>query len=277
MDLGLGAEGDLPLPSANSDSSDMISVPGEGTVVDEMVALQQPPPVAQQPRRSQPLLSTRPKPVMALAKVQSMAGASPESGFAPGSFADTPQTVPQPPVPTKEKVVEEYDVDSDDEDDDYRTTKMTETKTREELEREQRGDVEHVKPVEQKKPKPLIRRLKLAAEAQQTSKVSVKEEKTEVDVAEQAPGDDKMMGQCMAFASWVKGQGSTGPDLVRIWKGTCMPSVMAGDAPPAYGNMCNALGTAVSKFAVKPWAPAEMCQAVLAVFRESGVGATPLR
>jgi hypothetical protein len=256
MNLGLGADGDLPLPGeGSSETNTMISVPGEGTIEDEMVALQHPTP----PRPLTLLSSSAPKPLEPLKPLVALVKKAQVSS---GAAAQ------------KSKVLDEYDVDSEDEeDDDYRTTKMEESKTKEEIIREQRGDVEHITPVE-RKPVPLIRQrqLKLATAAQQVSKVAVKE----VAVAEQAPGNDKMMGQCMAFAGWVKSQGSTGPDLVRIWKGTCMPGVMSGDAPPQYGNMCNALGTAVSKFAVRPWEPADLCHAVLQVFKESGVGATPL-
>merc|ERR1719326_936181 len=277
MDLGLGAVGDL---SSITTESDDISIPGEGEVgQDEMVALRQPTPLAlqqQQNPRPQPLLS----------KSKALLQAMPEGASLEGSSEPVSQTVPKvaAPVEPKAKVLEEYDVSPESEqtdeeaehEDDYRTTKMDEVKTAEEEERVERGDVEKVKPVEHKKPVEIELKkptLKLAAESQQHSKVAVKE----VDIAEQAPGQDKQMAQCMAFAGWVKSQGSTGPDLVRIWKGTCMPAVMAGSAPPPFSNMCNALGTAVSKFSVGPWAPADMCTAVLAVFRESGVGATPLR
>jgi len=248
----------------------MISVPGEDAIEDEMVALQRPTPVRPQPQ----FLS--PKQPIALLNAQSQglpAGATLDSYT--GAVIAPMRSPTAPQVPAQTKVLEEYDetAEVDDNDDDYRTTKMVETKTAEELERQQRGDVEHVKPVEHKRPKIVVRKLKVALATQQVTKTAAKA----VEAVEQAPGNDKMMGQCMAFAGWVKSQGSTGPDLVRIWKGTCMPAVMAGDAPPAYGNMCNALGTAVQKFAVRPWAPADMCQAVLQVFKESGVGGSPLR
>jgi len=278
MDLGLGADGDLPALGQNGESSSGTeSILGEGVVGgDEMLDLRKAPPMAlRQVVRPQPFLSKAAKP-LALTKVQEkglLVGASLDSGSSP--IESTPQQIPSVPAAPTPKVVEEYDVVDDDneDDDDYRTVKMDETKTREELDRVQRGDVEHVKPAEHKKKPMLIKRRSVTS--QQQSKAAVHE--VAVEAAEQAPGSDKMMGQCMAFASWVKGQGSTGPDLVRIWKGTCMPAVMAGNAPPAYSNMCNALGTAVSKFAVRPWSPTELCQAVLAVFKESGVGATPLR
>merc|ERR1719408_580961 len=205
----------------------------------------------------------------ALATAQSMGSVSAAS-LAAASTGSTSAASTQ--ATQKAKVVEEYDVSEDEEDNDYRTTKTEEMKTKEEVERQARGDVENVKPEQLQKPRSLVRKLKLTAAVQQQSRVAAKT----AAVEEQAPGNDKMMAQCMTFAGWVKSQGSTGPDLVRIWKGTCMPGVLAGDAPPAYGNMCNALGTAVSKFAVRPFEPAELCQAVLAVFKESGVGATPL-
>lgn len=269
FDLGLGASGDLP--TVNADSG-MIDVPGEGMIQDEMASIKQVPlALRQDAPRHQPLLAKKP---LSLAKMQAqgyMMGAELESGSAePEPVAAVPA-----PVMPKAKVLEEYDVvdDQDDEhSDDYRTVPMEESKTAEQVDRVRRGDVEKAKPVVHKKPKAIVKKLKLTAASQE-----VKAAATETHLEDQAPGNDKMLGQCMAFAGWVKSQGSTGPDLVRIWKGTCMPAVMAGNAPPAYSNMCNALGTAVSKFAVRPWEPSDMCQAVLQVFRESGVGSTPLR
>lgn len=248
-------------------------------VVDEMVALQKPDPwAAQNTQRSQPFLSSSPpkplQPMAALTLKQAQSrGLLSGASFDSGVDESVPVAAASVPAAHKVKVVEEYDVSGDEqpEDDDYRTTKTEESKTREEVDRQSRGDVENVKPVV--KPQPLVRKLRLTAAVQQQVKVVAK---VAAAAEEQAPGGDKMLAQCMTFAGWVKGQGSTGPDLVRIWKGTCMPAVLAGTAPPAYGNMCNALGTAVSKFAVRPWAPADLCQAVMAVFKESGVGATPL-
>lgn len=283
MDMGLGDSGDLPKPDfSNDQSSALISVPGEGAVEDEMVAINAAPARPQKFLNSNEVAAQRPMQPMVL--MNNGEGATFDAGSAEAvvaaaqssTMAQSP-TAPQVPKVTT-KVVDEYDSGPDDEqvaqeDDQYRTTKMTEAQSREVVYRQETGDVEHVVPTVHPKAKINIRKLKLATAAQKVSKAVVKE----AEVAEQAPGNDKMLGQCMAFANWVKSQGSTGPDLVRIWGGTCMPAVMAGDAPPAYGNMCTALKTAVSKFAVAPWAPADMCQAVLQVFKESGVGASPLR
>jgi len=282
MDMGLGDSGDLPKPEAsNSESPSLISVPGEGAVVDEMVAINNAPASPQKFLNSNEVAAQRSMQPMVL--LNNGEGATFDAGSAePVAAAQSPTVVQSPTAPqvpkATAKVVEEYDSGPDDEqvaqeDDQYRTTKMTEAQSREVVDRQQTGDVEQVVPTVHPQAKISIRKLKLATAAQKVSKAVVKE----AEVAEQAPGNDKMMGQCMAFANWVKSQGSTGPDLVRIWGGTCMPAVMAGDAGPAYGNMCTALKTAVSKFAVAPWAPADMRQAVLQVFKESGVGATPLR
>lgn len=282
-DLGLGSAGDLPPLESSDASSSLISVPGEGVVEDEMVALQHP---SEDRSPASPSWSpTLPSSggatsVSALATAQAQSLIDARALEAQASKAATP--APAATVPErKPQVVDEYDVQPDadgEEDDDYRTTKMTETSTKEELERQDAGDVEHVQPKPAKRA-PLLRKLKVAAAVEQSARVTVRDADAEAkaaDAVEQAPGGDKMMGRCMAFASWVKGQGTTGPDLVRIWKGTCTPAVMSGTAPPNYNNMCNALGTAVSGFALKPWTPADICHAVLAVFRESGVGATPL-
>jgi len=281
MDMGLGDAGDLPKPDfSNDQSSALISVPGEGAVEDEMAAINAAPVRPQKFLNSNEVAAQRPmQPMVLMNNGEGATFDAPSGPLAAAQYSSMAQSPTAPQVSkVATKVVEEYDSGPDDEqvaqeDDQYRTTKMTEAQSREVEDRQQTGDVEHVVPTVHPTAKIQIRKLKLATAAQKVSKAVVKE----AEVAEQAPGNDKMLGQCMAFANWVKSQGSTGPDLVRIWGGTCMPAVMAGDAPPAYGNMCTALKTAVSKFAVAPWAPADMCQAVLQVFKESGVGASPLR
>jgi len=277
MDLGFGSAGDLA--SIQTQAPGTINIPGEGIMQDEMVALQQHDPVVNRPpdapQRSTQFLSSglqnsqgaSAKRLAALAKAQTLTGRTNVDAMSTLSVAAAARN--------SDKVVEEFDSTEEDEEeaDDYRTVKGEESKTAEDISRQARGDVEKAKPTLRRKPRIVVRRkVKLNAAVQQQATVAAHSAVAQ----EQAPGNDKMMAQCMTFAGWVKGQGSTGPDLVRIWKGTCMPSVTAGTAPPNYVNMCNALGTAVSKFAVRPWAPADLCQAVMAVFHESGVGATPL-
>merc|ERR1719378_886230 len=162
-------------------------------VMDEMVALKRPDPWSHRSRqRSQVFLSSNvakpQKPLAALATAQSrglMSGASPDS--APAESA--PVAGASVPPARKAKVLDEYDVSGDEEDDDYRTTKTVEMKTKEEVERQARGDVENVKPEQLQKPRPLVRKLKLTAAVQQQSQVVAKT----AAVEEQAPGGDKMM------------------------------------------------------------------------------------
>jgi len=291
MDLGLGDAGDLPLPDAMKQVSDAPLVPGEGgtMVEDEMAALQQLPAARSPPPR--PTLRSsanakhgkhaKPARLMsALAKAQAkglMAGAEFESDSTDDvSEFIVPGKSSSPAVDNKQKFADEYDVsnDDDDEEDASAKGKTDEPSTKEDLDRRQSGDVEAVKHKPKKKNILVHRVHQMAATQANTvqSKVAVKV----VAIADQPAGQSKMMGQCMAFASWVKGQGSVGVDFVRLWKGTCVPAVMAGTATPQYSNMCNALGTAVGKFASKPWAPPEVCQAVLQVFAEAGIGSTPL-
>jgi len=296
MDLGLGIAGDLPTSWGNSDNSEApVEVPGEGgqMIPDEMAALQQAPAVQPRPaapRNSVALSPSKPpsampsEPLSALAAAQAkglLVGAELDSsatddtaGFATAAAAVAPSDT----AAKQPQYKDEYDVvpDSNDHQDHEaeNAASSKEASTREDLDRLRRGDTEAVKHEHKRRPA-LVKRVKSMAAAQQqakTSKVAVKA----VAVADQPAGGNKMMGQCMAFASWVKGQATTGPDLVRVWKGTCLPTVMAGGASPQYTNMCDGLGTAVGKFALSPWTPAEICQAVLQVFRESGVGSTPL-
>mmetsp|Transcript_20968 Transcript_20968/g.60559 ORF Transcript_20968/g.60559 Transcript_20968/m.60559 type:complete len:297 (+) Transcript_20968:43-933(+) len=87
-----------------------------------------------------------------------------------------------------------------------------------------------------------------------------------------------MMRQCMKFALWAKAQDLQGPELVRVWKSTCEPAVMAGAATERYKIMCEALGGAVAEFGKsKDWVPQVACMEVIQVFKESGVGGSPLK
>jgi hypothetical protein len=291
MDLGLGEAGDLPLSDATKQLSDAPLVPGEGgaMIEDEMAALQQNPAARSPPARPTLLSSavakhkkhTKPARLMsALAKAQAkglMVGAEIESDSTDDvSKFFVADNSSSPAAGNMQKAKEEYDVssDDDDDDDDSGNGKTDEQSTREDIDRQKSGDVEAAKH-KPKKRKTLVRRVHQIAAAQAKvvqSKVAVKE----LAIANQPAGQSKMMAQCMAFAGWVKGQGSHGPDFVRLWKGTCMPAVMAGTATAQYSNMCNALGTAVGKFAARPWAPPEVCQAVVQVFSESGIGSSPL-
>lgn len=88
---------------------------------------------------------------------------------------------------------------------------------------------------------------------------------------------ERMRSQCINFASWVKNQGGDGNEVVRLFRGTCAPAVVAGVATNEYASMCDTMTGAVTKFAKDPnWSPVSVCQAVLRTFRESGVGSSPL-
>lgn len=301
MDLGLGEAGDLSSLRASFNSLGAeTTVPGEGgqMIEDEMLALQQQqqqPRAVQQsqaaseprvavPAQAPPMWRKPTQPLSALAKAQAqglMVGADFDSDVSDDDVSAfvKPEAATTPAVAKNSSNVEEYDEVNDEDDtdaDESRTVPMNETGTREEMQRVRKGDVEHLKSPPKRR-QYLVKRVRKLVAAQQQAKES-KGAIKEVAAAVQAPpsGKDKMMNQCLAFAAWVKGQGSTGPDFVRIWKGTCLPTVMSGSSSPQYSNMCNALGTAVGKFALKPWTPPQICQAVVQVFGESGVGASPL-
>lgn len=291
MDLGLGEAGDLPLPGSTLQISDAPLVPGEGgtMIEDEMAALQQlpaarspsPPPRLRSSATAKSGKHRKPVHLMsALAKAQAkglMRGAEIESDSTDdvSDFIVSNNSTSRA-TKSAQTYTDEYDVvnEEDDEEDTSRKGKTDEASTKEDFDRQRSGDVEAVKQKAKKKKTLIHRAHQMAATQAKTvqSKVVVKA----VAIADQPAGQSKMMGQCMAFASWVKGQGSVGPDFVRLWKGTCMPAVMAGTATPQYSNMCNALGAAVGRFALKPWAPPEVCQAVIQVFAEAGIGSTPL-
>ena len=82
-----------------------------------------------------------------------------------------------------------------------------------------------------------------------------------------------MKDKCASFAGYLKAQATSGVALVRTFKGTCDPAVASGEAPPNFVSLCNNIGTAVEQFANQPnWSPAEVCEEVARVFKESGVG-----
>lgn len=82
---------------------------------------------------------------------------------------------------------------------------------------------------------------------------------------------DRMQAQCMAFANYLKGQAVNGPELVKMWKGTCDPAVMSGKASPGYSMLCSAVVGAVSPFVPEPnWDPNKLCTEVVRVWTEGG-------
>lgn len=81
---------------------------------------------------------------------------------------------------------------------------------------------------------------------------------------------------CLKFAKYTKEEGYKGVALVRVWKSTCEPGMLAGSATERYRLMCVSLGKAVEKFAVKPdWGLEEMCDSVLATFHDITAVDTP--
>lgn len=182
-----------------------------------------------------------------------------------------------------EKVVDEYDVDLHPEFDEQQRRRggapvvhPEELPTREDKERVNYGDVEHVRAPPPPHPprrrsRSRRRRPRLMA-AQQHRRVAVGAEH-----AKETPAGAQMMTQCIGYAMWLKSQNATGSVLIGLWKKTCMQGSGVG-APEQYRIMCDSLVGAVSEFADDPnWTPHTACEDVLRVFRESGVGGSPLK
>jgi hypothetical protein len=90
----------------------------------------------------------------------------------------------------------------------------------------------------------------------------------------QKPGPEKMKAQCMAFADYLKAQDVQGPELIRMWKGSCDPIVASGKAGPSMSTMCSAMGGALEPYVMKQnWPAGEVCDEVLRLFNEAGIGA----
>jgi len=91
---------------------------------------------------------------------------------------------------------------------------------------------------------------------------------------DQKPGPEKMKAQCMAFANYLKAQDVQGPELIRMWKGSCDPIVAKGHGGPSFTTFCSALGGALEPFVLKQnWPAGEVCDAVIKLFNDAGIGA----
>lgn len=81
---------------------------------------------------------------------------------------------------------------------------------------------------------------------------------------------------CLKFAKYAMDEGYKGVALVRVWKSTCEPSMLAGSATERYRMMCISLGRAVEKYAVMPtYRVEDICDSVLATFHDISAVDTP--
>lgn len=140
--------------------------------------------------------------------------------------------------------------------------------TAEDKRREQIGDFDKVI-----QPKPIgPMPVKTMSHIQQ-SQTTATEGSRSVTVKKQKPGPEKMKAQCMSFANYLKAQDVQGPELIRMWKGSCDPIVASGNAGPSFSTMCSALGGALEPYVLKQnWPPDKVCDEVLKLFNEAGIG-----
>eukprot|EP00927_Polykrikos_kofoidii_P080453 TRINITY_DN77304_c0_g1_i1.p1 TRINITY_DN77304_c0_g1~~TRINITY_DN77304_c0_g1_i1.p1 ORF type:complete len:340 (-),score=39.91 TRINITY_DN77304_c0_g1_i1:110-1129(-) len=211
------------------------------------------------------------------------------------SFVSVPSVAPEPRRPLRSaRITQEYDVDIDTDDSSNFDQPGTDSigrdrLTHEDLERERRGDV-----LAPPRPSRGHRTSRAMALQRHRSKSPVTLRRHSVTptamtaMRSQGVGGNavaravslhplmRMQAQCLSFASWLKQQKAQGTVFVHLWKTTCSPAVIAG-AVPQYSQMCVALGGAVQPFANQPdWNENAVCQAVLGVFRASGVGVSPV-
>lgn len=145
-----------------------------------------------------------------------------------------------------------------------------EAKTAEDMDREKRGDFDKVLPP--------VMPARISSHIQQslarTRSVSTQDSKSAGSVMKDKPGPKKMMAQCMAFANYLKTQDVAGPELIRMWKGSCDPIVASGDGDASFTTMCDAMGGALEPYVMKGagWPPDKVCKDVLKVFNEAGIG-----
>lgn len=139
-----------------------------------------------------------------------------------------------------------------------------EQQTAEDLERIRLGEVDHV----------MLRKPQATVVTHPQQSVVQSEVKVEKHTeAKDKGGQKQMKSQCMAFAEYLRAQDVFGPELVRMWQGTCVPALKAGEANPAYTKMCDAIPGALDKYVgKKKWPTDKVCDAVLRIFNEAGVG-----
>lgn len=277
------SSGDLPARVTALDQ-DTVDAPGDGDMGDEERAV----PTASTAHaglvsrsRSTSLAALRNRVVWSPDEPHPNRGSAQEDTDSGLSLA---QDAPKKSVKWKD----EYDVVDDEAPqnglNDVIATVQGEALTKEDLERQRTGDVGHVDPKARIRLRRMaLRRSRLAA-AQRRAVTHTRA----AGGAAQAGGTaettftqgspEMMKAKCVHFAGFLKGSGVSGTEFVRMWKGTCDPTVMSGKATPQYMAMCNALGGAANGFALdKGWSPEKVCEAVLRVFRDSGVGASPIQ
>jgi len=75
--------------------------------------------------------------------------------------------------------------------------------------------------------------------------------------------------QCLRFVREIKRKGVRGNELVKTFKGTCMPSIYAGQATERFTLMCHSIGGALDPFVAQiDYRPEDVCNAVLVIFHD---------
>eukprot|EP00931_Biecheleriopsis_adriatica_P120490 TRINITY_DN95619_c0_g1_i1.p1 TRINITY_DN95619_c0_g1~~TRINITY_DN95619_c0_g1_i1.p1 ORF type:complete len:296 (-),score=78.68 TRINITY_DN95619_c0_g1_i1:43-930(-) len=89
-------------------------------------------------------------------------------------------------------------------------------------------------------------------------------------------GKPDMQEQCMSFAKWAKSNGIQGKELTKLIMSTCA-SPAHSQADATFKKMCTDLEGEISKLQKSPnWLPVEVCDTVVKLFKQSGIGANPL-
>lgn len=301
-----GSEDEPPTNPLQQDVAGTISIPGEGIVGDDEAA---PAPLASSALRTAPgeihkqqhrtslasivhartsgwappnTYTTAPVSQLDLKPLEAarLAGLD-VSEIEPESLNTDRSSYREPPAarrnqPASVTTLREFDVAPSDAGEDTSLSVVSgEESTKEDLQRQRAGQVEHVKKAPRARRRRLRRPHPALAASQQGTKVNASS--SHADLVAMVPDHQKQHEQCLAFAMFVKLLGVKGPALVNAWLSTCQPAIIAGTATPQYSTMCNALGGAVSEFASDPlWTPQYACELIVRTFHESGIGASPL-
>lgn len=265
---------DLAPPVAQGEANVMVSSPGEGPILDEIVPVPLPRLRSRSHRAS---LATFTSANVVRPMVPEVAGATPVSNVADrfeSSVTIMSASSPAAKLNSHAPIIDEYDVDDGDQAvESHGDTMDHEKMTEEDFKRQKTGDINHfARPVKG------VHGIHHHLQARQVTSYN---DRLRSDIQAEAIGSSHRVtqltqAQCLAFANHMKTQGIKGVELVRVWKGTCDPAVMAGAGGQQYSMMCSSLGSAVGQFAGQVnWDANQVCMAVLQVFHESGVGAVP--
>jgi len=289
---GLGLDAVLDAAAKEGDGApddQLIHIPGEDVSQDEALPVprlqQQQPPARRAALVAQRAQAHRSQHFPAAMK-RVPKGAVPESEVTdqqwimPEAEAAEDETPVVRFAPRASAAVAEYDLVADDSQPEVSgiLTKGSERATLEDMQRKRSGDFTRKlrQPIKRLLHKQLRAKRILAAPALHRQ-LSASNATALLTSHVRTPPADRMKAQCLQYAQWMKAQNVQGPTLIKMWTTTCKPIIAAGAATGKMVSMCGNIAGSLANFTNNTlWTPNAVCQAVLAHFVSSGVGASPI-